>query len=166
MRRRRWAGAEADVNEAAVVFRTASRADVPSIVAMLADDPLGAKRETVATPLPESYERAFDAIERDPNNELLVAEAGGELIGVLQITYIPGLTYRGAWRALIEGVRIASGVRSHGLGRHLLMAAIERARERDCCIVQLTSDKARPDAIRFYEGLGFMASHEGLKLHL
>jgi GNAT superfamily N-acetyltransferase len=133
---------------------------------MLADDPLGAKREACATPLPDSYYAAFDAISRDPNNELLVAVHGGRLIGVLQLTFIPYLTYRGGWRALIEGVRVDGSMRSSGVGRKLIDRAIERARERGCHLVQLTSDKARPDAIRFYENIGFVASHEGLKLHL
>ena len=154
------------VEERTPVFRRASRDDLPAIVALLADDPLGARRETYATPLPESYSAAFEAIERDENNELIVAEIGGKVIGVLQMTFIPGITYRGGWRALIEGVRISSELRSSGLGRKLFEWAIERARQRHCHLVQLTSDKARPDAIRFYESLGFTASHEGMKLHL
>ena len=148
------------------VFRRASRDDLPAIVRMLADDALGAKREAFVSPLPESYYAAFEAIDRDPNNELVVAELDGRVIGVLQMTFIPYMTYRGSWRALIEGVRVDSAVRSSGVGRKLFTWAIDRARERGCHLVQLTSDKARPDAIRFYEGLGFVASHEGMKLHL
>jgi GNAT superfamily N-acetyltransferase len=148
------------------VFRHASRDDVPAIVRMLADDALGAKREAFVSPLPESYYLAFEAIDRDPNNELVVAELGGRIIGVLQMTFIPYMTYRGSWRALIEGVRVDSGVRSSGVGRQLLTWAVDRARQRGCHLVQLTSDKARRDAIRFYESLGFVASHEGMKLHL
>lgn len=147
-------------------FRLAMRSDVPDIVRMLADDPLGATREAFASPLPDSYYAAFDAIDQDPNNELVVATLSDRLVGVLQITFIPYLTYRGSWRALIEGVRVDSTVRSSGIGRQLFEWAIARARERGCRMVQLTSDKARPDAIRFYENLGFVASHEGLKLHL
>ena len=150
-----------------VDFRRAAREDLPAIVRLLADDPLGSKRETYAVPLPESYHTAFDAIDRDPNNELVVVEtADKQVIGVLQITFIPYLTYRGGWRAQIEGVRVAAESRSSGIGRQLFLWAIERARQRGCHLVQLTSDKARPDAIRFYEGLGFVASHEGMKLHL
>ena len=152
--------------EAPFVFRRASRDDVPVIVRMLASDVLGAKRETLSSPLPASYYAAFDAIDRDANNELVVAELHGRIIGVLQITFIPGMTYRGGWRALIEGVRVDSEVRSRGIGRALFTWAIDRARQKGCHLVQLTSDKARPDAIRFYESLGFVASHEGMKLHL
>lgn len=151
---------------AAVTFRRASADDLPCIVRLLADDPLGAKREAYANPLPASYRAAFDAIDRDPNNELVVAEADGRIVGVLQMTFIPCITYRGGWRALVEGVRIASDMRSGGLGKQLFARAIERARARDCHVLQLTSDKSRPDAIRFYEALGFVASHEGMKLHL
>ena len=133
---------------------------------LLADDLLGAKRERFETPLPESYVRAFEAIDADPNNELAVACMGMEVVGVLQLTFTPYLTYQGGWRAQIEGVRVASALRSSGIGRQLFLWAIERARRSGCHLVQLTSDKARPDAIRFYEGLGFKASHEGMKLHL
>ena len=153
-------------DHAPVKFRRATRADLPEIVAMLAADPLGAQRETFASPLPASYYAAFEAIDRDPNNELVVTELDGRIVGVLQLTFIPYLTYGGRPRALIEGVRVSSEVRSQGIGRTLFLWAIERARERGCHMVQLTSDKARPDAIRFYESLGFVASHEGMKLHL
>ena len=151
---------------APIVFRRALRDDVPAIVRLLASDALGAKREALASPLPDSYYDAFEAVDRDPNNELVVAELEGRVIGVLQITFIPYLTYQGGWRALIEGVRVDSEVRSRGVGRELFEWAIDRARQKNCHMVQLTSDKARPDAIRFYENLGFVASHEGLKLHL
>lgn len=149
---------------AALVFRRASRDDVTAIVRMLADDALGTTREAFVSPLPESYYLAFDAIDRDPNNELVVAESDGRVIGVLQMTFIPYLTYQGGWRALIEGVRVDSALRSSGVGRKLFAWAIDRAKDRGCHLVQLTSDKARPDAIRFYEDLGFVASHEGMKL--
>ena len=148
-----------------LLLRLATKNDVQDIVRMLADDPLGAKRESYATPLPDSYYSAFEAIDRDPNNELLAAVARNRLIGVLQLTFIPYLTYRGGWRAMIEGVRVDGSVRSAGIGRKMIEWAIERARARHCHLVQLTSDKARPDAIRFYESLGFVASHEGMKLH-
>ncbi len=151
---------------AELAFRSASRDDVPAIVRMLAIDQLGARREALADPLPESYYAAFEAIDRDPNNELVVAELDGSIVGILQITFIPCMTYKGGWRALIEGVRVDSELRSRGIGRDLFAWAIARARLRGCHMVQLTSDKARPDAIRFYESLGFVASHEGMKLHL
>lgn len=147
-------------------FRNAKREDVPAIVRLLADDPLGAKRERFETPLPESYLSAFEAIDADPNNELVVACQTNEVVGVLQLTFIPYLTYQGGWRALIEAVRIDSKHRSRGLGKAMFEWAIDRSRERGCHLVQLTTDKSRPDAKRFYESLGFAASHEGMKLHL
>lgn len=150
----------------ALRLRSATRDDVPDVIRMLADDPLGARREAYRSPLPESYYAAFDAISADPNNELVVACLDERVIGVLQVTYTPHLTYRGGWRATIEGVRVDSSLRSSGAGRKMLEWAIDRARQRGCHLVQLTSDKSRPDAIRFYEGLGLVASHEGLKLHL
>ena len=155
------------MNPSSLHFRRAREADLPSIVQLLADDPLGATRETFALPLPASYCQAFEAIDSDPNNELVVAEdSSGSVVAVLQITFIPYLTYRGGWRALIEGVRVAAHARSGGVGRSLLLWAIERAKTRGCHVVQLTSDKKRPDAIRFYERLGFVATHEGMKLNL
>lgn len=133
---------------------------------MLADDALGSRREANVSPLPDSYFAAFDAIDRDPNNELVVVELEGRVVGVLQLTYIPSISYRGGWRALVEGVRIDSSLRSRGLGRRLFEWAVERARSKGCRLIQLTSDKSRREAIRFYESLGFVASHEGMKLHL
>jgi GNAT superfamily N-acetyltransferase len=150
----------------ALTFRQATAADLPAIVAMLADDVLGATRERFETPLPASYSRAFQEIDRDPNNELIVACVGDTVVGVLQLTFIPYLTHQGSRRALIEGVRVARSHRSAGLGTRLFEWAIERARERGCRLVQLTTDKSRPDAKRFYEALGFVASHEGMKLRL
>lgn len=149
-----------------LLIRPAVRDDVPEIVRMLADDLVAAARERYTTPLPASYYQAFEAISRDLNNELVVAELQGRVVGVLQLTYIPSLTYVGSWRAEIEGVRVDAAVRSGGIGRHLFTWAIERARTKGCSLLQLTSDKRRPDAIRFYESLGFVASHEGLKLAL
>lgn len=149
-----------------LTFRPATRADLPALVHLLADDPLGATREAAVDPLPVSYHEAYDAIARDPNNELTVVESHGVVVGMLQLTFIPYLTYKGSWRAQIEGVRVAAAHRSEGIGRRFFTWAIERARARGCHLVQLTSDKARPDAIRFYESLGFKASHEGFKLHL
>lgn len=149
-----------------LAFRRAVVEDLEDIVAMLADDPLGAQRERYELPLPQGYVDAFAAIQADPNQELVVAEYDGRVVGVLQMTLIPYLTYEGSWRALIEGVRVSSSMRGQGVGRSLFEWAIKRARERGCRLVQLTTDKARTDALRFYEGLGFTASHEGMKLHL
>lgn len=155
------------LDAAALLFRRATRDDLPAIVAMLADDSLGALREANTSPLPSCYHDAFDAIDRDPNIELVVAQTDGSgVVGVLQLSFIPNLSHRGGWRALIEGVRVTAESRSGGVGRQMLLWAIERARQRGCFMVQLTSDKTRGDAIRFYEGLGFVASHEGMKLHL
>lgn len=147
-------------------FRRATAADVPVIVAMLADDILGATRERLETPLPASYLHAFEEIDADPNNELVVACLDDVVVGVLQLTFIPYLTHQGSRRALVEGVRVARFHRSAGLGKQLFEWAIARARERGCRMVQLTTDKTRPDARRFYEALGFVASHEGMKLAL
>lgn len=150
-----------------LIFRSATRDDLPAIVGLLADDPLGAQRENYVLPLPGCYEAAFAAIDQDPHNELIVVDAPDHPVaGVLQLTVVPHITYRGGWRAQIEGVRVASSLRSSGIGEQLFQWAIQRAKAKGCHLVQLTSDKARPDAIRFYERLGFVASHEGLKLHL
>jgi ribosomal protein S18 acetylase RimI-like enzyme len=149
-----------------VKIRRAERADVPAIVALLADDVLGAKRERNENPLPKAYGLAFEAIAADPNHELLVAELDGRIIGTLQLTFLPGLSRQGMWRAQIEGVRVSSKERGHRVGEQLVRHAIDRAREKGCGLVQLTSDKQRTDAVRFYERLGFSASHEGLKLQL
>ncbi len=151
--------------ETRIEFCKAMRADVPQIVALLANDPLGALREDLRDPLPKAYFAAFEAIDRDPNQELIVARREDGVIGVLQLSLIPSLTYRGGWRAQIEGVRVAAASRGLGLGRRLVQRAIQRARERGCRMVQLTTDKQRSEALRFYEGLGFRTSHEGLKLH-
>lgn len=147
-------------------YREARENDIPTLVEMLADDELGQTREDLSSPLNPRYLDAFHSIERDPNNELTVVESNGEVVGMLQLTFIPYLTHTGSWRCLIEGVRIASSQRGKGLGSKFLEWAISRAKEKECSIVQLTSDKQRPDAIRFYESLGFKATHEGFKLKL
>jgi len=151
---------------AGLAFRVAHRGDLAAIVQMLADDPLGAQRESFSDPLPQSYHAAFEAIDRDPNNELLVAVLGDAVIGVLQMTFIPSLTHRGAWRGLIEGVRVCSDARSGGAGGAMVRWAIGRAQQRGCAMVRLTTDTSRTDALRFYERLGFVASHHGMKLRL
>ena len=149
-----------------LIFRHAIRADVPQIVKLLADDVLGAKRERYEMPVPSSYLSAFDAIESDPNNELIVACDSEEIVGTLQLTFTPCMTFQGGWRVTIEAVRVDSRFRSQGIGTTLFEWAIQRAKERNCDLIQLTTDKVRPDAKRFYEQLGFTASHEGMKLHL
>lgn len=147
--------------------RAATAQDLPAIVALLADDELGAGRERPTDPLPASYLMAFDAMAADPNNELVVAEgADGQPIAVLQLTFTPYISHLGGWRATIEGVRVASHLRGSGVGRQFLAWAIERARQRHCHLVQLTTDKQRPRAKRFYESLGFVATHEGMKQKL
>jgi len=145
------------------LLRAARREDVPEIVALLADDAIGAGREG---PADDAYYAAFELIAADRRNQLLVAEAGGRIVGTLQLTIIPGLSRHGMLRGQIEGVRVSSGQRGQGLGRRMIERAIEVAREQGCGLVQLTSDKRRPDAVRFYQSLGFTASHEGLKLPL
>jgi len=153
------------MNEA-VQLREARRGDLSAIVALLADDRLGSGREGPVDPLPESYVRAFEALDADPNHRLMLAVDADEVVAVLQLSFLPNLTYRGSWRAQIEGVRVVASQRGKGLGRRMMQAAIEQARERGCAMVQLTTDTARPAALAFYEGLGFVASHHGMKLHL
>lgn len=147
-------------------FRAARREDVPVIVQLLAQDKLGRLREDYRDPLPDIYFQAFDAIERDANQELIVVEdEAGTTIGTLQLSFLPYLTYRGGVRAQIEAVRIREDQRGRGIGERLFRWAIDRARERGAHLLQLTTDKRRPEAVRFYEKLGFEASHEGMKLH-
>jgi GNAT superfamily N-acetyltransferase len=146
-----------------LAFRTATRADLPAIVAMLADDSLGATRESADHP---GYAAAFDQIDTDPRNELIVADRAGEVIGTMQLTYIPGISHRGGERMQIEAVRIRTDQRGRGLGREMIRWAVEQARARGCRLVQLTTHKRRVDAHRFYTSLGFVASHEGMKLPL
>ncbi|WP_299935697.1 GNAT family N-acetyltransferase [uncultured Pelagimonas sp.] len=148
------------------IIRRARRADIQAIVDMLADDPLGATREAAGPPADPAYTVAFDAIDSDPNQFLAVAECDGDIVGVLQLSFIPGLSRRGAWRGQIESVRIHSKARGLGLGQQLFDWAIHTCRSRGCSLVQLTTDKSRQDAHRFYERLGFMASHLGYKRDL
>ena len=152
--------------DANIQFREATSADLPALVQLLADDELGAQREDTSHPLNARYRKAFEQIAADPNNELIVIHEGDELVGTLQLTFTPYLTHTGTWRCTVEGVRIASRYRGAGMGNRLLRWAIQRAEQRGCNLVQLTSDKRRKDAIRFYESLGFHATHEGFKLAL
>lgn len=147
-------------------FRQAARADLPEIVRMLADDFLGATRERFENPLPESYEKAFEELEASKNNELIVAETGGEIVGTLQITFTPSISFQGGKRATIESVRIDVKHRGRGFGKKLMEWAIERARRENCAFVQLSTNAERTDAHRFYKNLGFGGSHFGMKLYL
>lgn len=147
-------------------FREANIEDVFEIVKMIADDELGKLREDFKDPLPDKYYTAFNNIEKDANQELIVLEnVEGEIIGTMQLSFIQYLTYQGGVRAQIEAVRIRKDYRGKGIGEKMMRWAIERAKERKAHLIQLTTDKKRPDALKFYEKLGFRASHEGMKLH-
>ncbi|MEN9061536.1 GNAT family N-acetyltransferase [Ponticoccus litoralis] len=148
------------------MMRRATRADLPAIVALLADDTLGAGREDASLPLNAAYLSAFEAIERDENQFLAVAEQDGALLGCLHLTFLPGISRPGAWRGQVESVRVAAAARGSGLGRRMLEWAAETARARGCTLVQLTTDKTRPEAHRFYENLGYQPTHIGYKLPL
>ncbi|WP_333747870.1 GNAT family N-acetyltransferase [Streptomyces sp. IBSBF 2394] len=145
-------------------IRPATAEDVPAVVAMLADDPLGAQRESPDDLGP--YLAAFERLTTDPNQHLVVAVRDSRVVGTLQLTIVPGLSRRGATRSIIEGVRIHGDERGSGLGTQLIEWAIDESRRQDCSLVQLTSDKTRTDAHRFYERLDFTASHTGFKLQL
>lgn len=147
-----------------VLFRRARVEDVPAIVAMLADDALGANRETPDDPGP--YRDAFAVIDVNPNQLLVVADDHGAVVGTAQVTFMASLSHRGMWRAEIEAVRVRTDRRGTGLGTRLIEWCIAQARERGCGMVQLTSNASRRDAHRFYEQLGFTASHTGFKLTL
>ena len=148
-------------------FRKATKNDVPFIVKMIANDKLGKLRENYQDPLPDSYYNAFENIDADPNQELMVVENDtSEVIGTLQLSFIQYLTYKGGIRAQIEAVRIREDFRGKGIGKLMFEWAINRAKERNAHVLQLTTDKKRPDALAFYKNLGFINSHEGMKLHL
>ena len=145
------------------VLRRATAADIPAVMRLLADDEIGQSRESADERV---YAAAFAAVEHDPNNMILVIDMEGAVVGCAQLTIIPGLGRGAVKRGQIEAVRVASGHRGRGLGRWFMGALVEAARERGCGLVQLTSDIRRPDAHRFYESLGFTASHVGFKLML
>ncbi len=149
-----------------MIIRRATEDDLPAVVRLLADDPLGATREGSAEPLADAYRAAFAAMEAQAGNELLVAVIALEVVGCLQLTVIPGISRLGASRAQIEGVRVATAHRGAGIGEALMQHAIARATQEGCSLVQLTTDVTRADAKRFYERLGFEATHVGLKLRL
>ncbi|NDA08236.1 MAG: GNAT family N-acetyltransferase [Alphaproteobacteria bacterium] len=146
--------------------RQAKIEDLPAILDLLADDPLGQGREDVGPPPHPDYLEAFKAIRDDPNQFLAVFVSDNEIVGCLQLSFIPGLSRRGAWRGQIESVRVSATMRGAGLGRKMFNWAIDTCRQRGCRLVQLTSDKSRKDALAFYRSLGFTASHEGFKLDL
>jgi len=156
-----------NLDSSAVVLRRAEPADLRAIVDLIAADQLGAARDGVRTDADLlTYQRAFDEIDRDPAHVLVAAEAAGRIVGTMQLSYIQGLAHHGALRAQIESVRVDQDYRGRGLGHAMMTWAIGQARERGCVLIQLTTDKSRTDAHRFYERLGFTASHEGMKLHL
>jgi len=152
----------APVDVSLLICRRATRNDLPRLLQLLADDVLGKNREGVGSSDPV-YAVAFDTIAGDGNQQLLVAETGGIVVAMLHLTFIPGLSRRGAWRANIESVRVDSAVRSRGIGSWLIEQAVTLAQERGCRLAQLTSDKQRTQAHAFYGRLGFTASHEGFK---
>jgi len=149
-----------------ITFRLATRADLPYIVRMLADDELGSQRERYEDPLLESYYIAFEQIDNDPNHELIVAELNGEVIGTLHLMFLPSISFQGSLRAQIESVRVDKNYRNQRIGNGMLKWTIKRASEHDAHVLQLTTHQSREDAHRFYEGLGFRGTHLGMKLSL
>lgn len=149
-----------------LAFRAATRADLPEIVRMLADDPLGRTRECYREPLPQAYCDAFDRIVAATGNELIVATRDGRIAGSMQLTWIPSISFQGGMRLLIESVRVDDPLRGRGIGGAMFRWAIAEARRRGCVMVQLTTNNERPEALRFYQRLGFAASHVGMKLYL
>ena len=149
-----------------VSYRIATLQDLPAIVALLDDDESSKGREDPSLPLDPRYLAAFEAIERDPNQESIIAELDGRPVGTMQLTYIPGIAFRGSWRGMIEAVRVSSELRGQGIGAEMIEWAVERFRARGCDFAQLTSLRTREVAHRFYERLGWTKSHYGFKLKL
>lgn len=150
----------------AMQIRAATKADLPQIIALLAQDDLGKTREEFTSPIVQSYLDAFQRIQADSNQDLMVAvEDENSVVGTFQLSFIPYLTYQGGIRAQIEAVRVRADKRGEGLGKKLFQWALERAQAKGAHLIQLTTDKKRPEALKFYLALGFSASHEGLKLH-
>jgi GNAT superfamily N-acetyltransferase len=159
--------ARLEVGESAIVLRRAEAGDLPAIVGLLAADQLGAARDGIRDDADlRAYQQAFAVIDRDPAHVLVVVQAGDHVVATMQVSFLPGLARRGALRAQIEAVRVHEDFRRGGLGLAMLTWAIGEARQRGCALVQLTTDKSRTGAHRFYERLGFVASHEGMKLTL
>lgn len=149
-----------------LLMRTATRDDLSAIVEMLFDDDLGRTREIISDPIDPAYVASFEAIAADPNQHLVVADLDDRIVGTMQLSYLPGIQFRGGWRQQVEAVRIASDLRGQGLGQRMMMWAIDQARQRGCMIVQLSSQKGRKDAHRFYERLGFDKDHVQMKLYV
>lgn len=156
--------AQLQLKSRTVTLRRARRADVPALVALLAADPVAQAREELADGDLAAYYAAFDMIDADPRETLVVADSGGEVVATLQLSILAGLARRGATRGQIEAVRVREDLRDQGLGASMIRWAIDEAQRRGCSLVQLTSDNVRRDAHRFYERLGFVASHTGFKL--
>ncbi|UKA49638.1 GNAT family N-acetyltransferase [Arthrobacter sp. FW305-123] len=154
----------AAVEHGTFTLRRARKGDLPRILALLADDQLGATRENADDLAP--YEQAFEAIDADPAHLLVVGELDGGVVATFQLSYLPGLSRKGSWRAQIEAVRVSGALRGRGVGALMIQWAVDQAKEYGCSLVQLTTDKSRIAAHRFYERLGFVASHEGMKLTL
>ena len=149
-----------------IIFREATAADLPAIVALLDDDDLSRGREDASLPLDPRYLAAFEAITADPNQMQIVADLDGKVVGTMQLSFLAGIAFRGSWRGQIEAVRIAGELRGQGLGQQMIAWAVERCRERGCRMAQLTSKLDRIDAHRFYERMGWKKSHAGFKLQL
>lgn len=147
-----------------LILRDATATDLPAILAMLAEDVIPPGRE--ADPSDPRYMTAFEAIDADPNQRLIAAELDGRVVGTMQLSFLPGLSFIGSWRGLIEAVRIVADLRGQRLGEQMILWAVEECRARDCKLVQLTSSASRTAAHRFYARLGFIQSHVGMKLHL
>lgn len=150
-----------------LIFRKAKESDIPNIVKMLADDTLGVNREDYKKPLPQKYYDAFQNIIQDKSQELLIIyNYRDNIIGTLQLTFIPYLTYKGGLRAQIEAVRVHKDFRGGGFGRKIFEWAINRCKDRGAHMIQLTTDKQRPEGIKFYKAIGFNDSHIGMKFYL
>lgn len=147
-----------------LVIRDATATDLVAVVGLYADDMIGVTRESPGDPLDPEYYQGFAAIQADPRNRLVVADLDGRVVGTLQLTFLPGVSRRGAERAQIESVHVAPDVRDRRIGRRLAIWALDQAADRGCALVQLTSDLRRTDAHRFWQSLGFEASHVGMKL--
>jgi GNAT superfamily N-acetyltransferase len=149
-----------------LTFRNARPDDLPFVIALIVEDSVVESGDDAADAMHADYRNALAAIDADPNEEMIIVELEGEPVGCFQLSYLPGLMRRGMWRGQIEVVHVAAAKRNSGLGTQMMRWAIERCRERNCGMVQLTSNKKRLDAHRFYERLGFARSHEGFKLYL
>lgn len=147
-----------------IQFRAATRADLPAILSLLIDDTLGAQREHLDDATHARYESAFDQIQARSGDQILLGVQGDEVVAMMQLTFIPGLSHQGAMRAQIESVRVKGTTRGQGIGKLLFQHAIALSKEAGCAVVQLTTDRRREDAARFYEGLGFKPTHLGMKL--